>query len=141
MQYSDNLTADDLTTYARALNNRAGDKTLTPHVLLSIIFESAGRCGYCGKSLVGQDFEIEHIIPVSKGGRNSNDNLAVVCPNCNRAKSEKHPARFALETVARLGITTPLLQRILDYFDEQPRVQKSLFGDDKRLPPGEPYQW
>jgi len=33
--------------------------------------------------------EIEHIVPLSKGGANDEDNLWLACPICNRHKSGK----------------------------------------------------
>lgn len=33
--------------------------------------------------------EIDHIIPVSKGGRTAEENLQTLCWKCNRAKSDK----------------------------------------------------
>ena len=51
-----------------------------------------GRCELCGLKapfeVNGEPYlEIDHIIPLSKGGTNSIDNLAAVCPNCNARKS------------------------------------------------------
>jgi hypothetical protein len=34
-------------------------------------------------------FEIEHIVPVSKGGVTEFDNLCLACPSCNRYKSDR----------------------------------------------------
>ncbi|MFB2833694.1 HNH endonuclease [Floridanema evergladense] len=49
------------------------------------------RCGYClsPQHLVMARLEIEHIIPVSKGGSNDESNLWLACPICNRYKSDK----------------------------------------------------
>jgi hypothetical protein len=33
--------------------------------------------------------EIEHIIPIAKGGSNDESNLWLACPICNRYKSDK----------------------------------------------------
>ncbi|HJB68761.1 MAG TPA: HNH endonuclease [Candidatus Fournierella excrementigallinarum] len=33
--------------------------------------------------------EIDHIIPVSKGGRTEEDNLQTLCWKCNRSKGDK----------------------------------------------------
>lgn len=49
-------------------------------------------CQYCGASTEEQDLlllEIDHIIPVSKGGLTSPDNLQTLCWKCNRSKSNK----------------------------------------------------
>ncbi|MEH2358099.1 HNH endonuclease [Nostoc sp.] len=48
-------------------------------------------CGYClsPQRLVMARLEIEHIIPISKGGSNDESNLWLACPLCNRYKSDK----------------------------------------------------
>lgn len=52
------------------------------------------RCGYClsPQYLVMARLEIEHIIPISKGGSYDESNLWLACPLCNRHKSDKTTA-------------------------------------------------
>lgn len=45
-------------------------------------------CGECGKRL-GDRYELDHIIPISKGGSGDPSNLRWVHPKCNRAKGDK----------------------------------------------------
>jgi hypothetical protein len=49
------------------------------------------RCGYClsPQRLVMARLEMEHIIPIAKGGSNDESNLWLACPICNRYKSDK----------------------------------------------------
>jgi DNA-directed RNA polymerase subunit RPC12/RpoP len=49
------------------------------------------RCGYClsSQKLVMARLEIEHIIPLSKGGSNDESNLWLACPLCNSHKASK----------------------------------------------------
>ena len=49
-------------------------------------------CRICGNSTHVEPnllLEIDHIIPVSKGGRTVEDNLQTLCWKCNRSKSDK----------------------------------------------------
>ena len=46
------------------------------------------KCNYCGFT---DELEIDHIIPVSKGGRADEDNLQVLCRHCNRKKKDRLP--------------------------------------------------
>lgn len=49
-------------------------------------------CCYCGNSTYKEPnllLEIDHITPVAKGGRTTEDNLQTLCWKCNRAKSDK----------------------------------------------------
>lgn len=51
-----------------------------------IILESNGRCSMCGKIEEEDRLEIDHIIPILRGGRTSYENLQVLCKKCNTAK-------------------------------------------------------
>ncbi len=56
-----------------------------------IRFAARDHCGYClsPQHLVMARLEIEHIVPISKGGSNKESNLWLACPICNRHKSDK----------------------------------------------------
>ena len=47
-------------------------------------------CQYCGAPATGYD----HIIPLSKGGRDTEDNLVPCCPRCNSAKQDRPLVTF-----------------------------------------------
>lgn len=49
-----------------------------------------GRCWYCGCKLTGK-YEIDHRIPISRGGTNWPNNLCIACFACNRSKRNKLP--------------------------------------------------
>jgi hypothetical protein len=134
MLYNDFLDPEELEAYARNINSRSKREQISAESLRHRILESAGKCDWCTFSLLGQSFEIDHIIALSVGGSNTPENLALACPDCNRGKSAKHPARFAQETYARTGIMTPLLKRVLDYYEAEARVQKSLFDSAEAAP-------
>lgn len=53
--------------------------------------DAKNRCGYClsPQHLVMARLEIEHIVPLSKGGSNDESNLWLSCPLCNRYKGDK----------------------------------------------------
>lgn len=45
----------------------------------------ARACAYCGRDL-GADWQLEHMLPLSRGGAHELANLALSCPDCNLAK-------------------------------------------------------
>ena len=47
---------------------------------------SNGRCFYCGETL-NDDYELDHIIPRSKGG-SGGKNLVACCKDCNSFKTD-----------------------------------------------------
>lgn len=50
--------------------------------------EQSGLCAYCGIRLYGE-YDIDHVVPLSRGGSNWPDNLLLACPSCNRRKNTK----------------------------------------------------
>lgn len=49
-------------------------------------------CRYCRVSVAAEPhllLEVDHIVPISKGGLSTTDNLQTLCWRCNRAKSNK----------------------------------------------------
>lgn len=46
-----------------------------------------GKCVYCKVSLTS--YQIDHILPVAKGGDNRKENIQLLCATCNRRKGAK----------------------------------------------------
>ena len=55
----------------------------------SIYERDGNRCRKCGKSGWHHDLEIDHIIPISKGGKSTYDNLQTLCRECNLEKGSR----------------------------------------------------
>ena len=56
------------------------------------IFERDGhRCQYCGKRFSKQDLTIDHVLPRSRGGKDTWANLVLACVKCNLNKGSKTP--------------------------------------------------
>lgn len=132
MNYTDFLDPDELKALASSMNSRAravnAKGTVTLTILRDRIYESGGKCEWCNVSLVGQAFEVDHILPLNRAGNNTADNLAIACPTCNRSKSDFHPPRFAQQVYARTGMMTPLLAQVFQDYKIEAKTQKSLFG-------------
>jgi 5-methylcytosine-specific restriction endonuclease McrA len=58
-------------------------------------------CYYCGVDLQATVFEVDHYIPLSKGGSNGPDNIVIACRFCNRSKNNRDPEVFIAELAAR----------------------------------------
>ena len=49
------------------------------------------RCQYCGKKGGDFDLTVDHIVPASKGGPTSPENLVASCRPCNQRKGNRTP--------------------------------------------------
>jgi 5-methylcytosine-specific restriction endonuclease McrA len=71
-----------LTRYVRIPNSR-----LIPVSRRGVLRRDAQRCGYCGNSAN----TIDHILPRSRGGKDSWENLVACCLRCNNSKGDRTP--------------------------------------------------
>jgi hypothetical protein len=76
------------------------------------------RCAYCqtAESLTATTFEFEHIIPLSKAGATTFENLCLACPACNRYKSARQTATDPI-TQAEVPLFHPQRQVWTDHFE------------------------
>lgn len=45
-----------------------------------------GRCYYCGRQVKPSELTMDHLIPLSRGGRSVRENLVPACKECNNKK-------------------------------------------------------
>ncbi|HEY6411900.1 MAG TPA: RNA-guided endonuclease IscB, partial [Ktedonobacteraceae bacterium] len=57
-----------------------------------LLFKYEYRCAYCHRTKV--PFEVDHILPRSRGGSNRVSNLCLACHACNRAKGAQTAAEW-----------------------------------------------
>lgn len=63
-------------------------KPIKPSIRFQILKRDKYRCQMCGFTAKdGATLEIDHILPVSRGGSNDASNLQVLCRDCNAGKS------------------------------------------------------
>lgn len=60
-----------------------------PQILMKL---QNGKCACCKEKLV--KYDMDHIIPVSKGGENIDKNIQLLCQSCNRAKGARDAIEF-----------------------------------------------
>ncbi len=56
-----------------------------------MVYERDGyKCRYCGRGEGECKLEVDHIKPISKGGKSTYDNLQTLCEDCNKQKDNKY---------------------------------------------------
>ena len=53
-----------------------------------------GCCQLCGRRITINNFTVDHIIPLGRGGNNSMSNVQAVCQVCNQFKANIYPEQF-----------------------------------------------
>lgn len=105
---SDSFSAADISTLIKRLNNKRGDfyndrgiwdalcrveRGRVSNRMRFSIYERDGyrcrKCGVNGRYNKYVQLEIDHIIPIAKGGKTTYDNLQTLCHRCNVEKGDR----------------------------------------------------
>jgi len=49
------------------------------------------ECGYCSNKLCVRTVSVDHVVPISKGGKSTWENLVACCKSCNTKKRNRLP--------------------------------------------------
>lgn len=57
----------------------------------NIYLRDGYRCQYCARSFTSRELTLDHVIPVSRGGRKEWTNIVTACRRCNQKKGNRSP--------------------------------------------------
>lgn len=77
----------------RTAKQRANGGTLSKGIIAKLFDLQGGKCPCCREPL-GDNYHLDHIIPIALGGANSDDNVQLLRQRCNNEKYNKHPVDF-----------------------------------------------
>ena len=75
---------------------RGADVVGPPVDPVEVLSRHGFKCGICGEPL-GDEVHFEHVIPISRGGGHSQDNVQPTHGRCNRVKFNKLPSAAGAE--------------------------------------------
>jgi len=55
---------------------------------------ATGRCYYCGQGFPPRELTMDHIVPLSRGGRTVRSNVVPCCKECNNQKKYLLPVEW-----------------------------------------------
>ena len=67
----------------------------------NILLRDRNICQFCGKIFPASDLTLDHVVPRSRGGRSSWENLVACCYQCNNHKGDRTPEEASLQLVRR----------------------------------------
>jgi len=77
-----------LSSYMEKVRTQRRREPISKKLRLLILERDNYRCRICGKFARDVVLEVDHIVPVAKGGTTSLNNLQTLCIDCNRGKSD-----------------------------------------------------
>jgi 5-methylcytosine-specific restriction endonuclease McrA len=86
---------------------RAGGQSFSAAEWLASLAHHAGACAYCGSKVL---IEIDHRVPLTRGGSNLIENIIPACRRCNRRKGTMTEEEFrsSLQRERRQGLEVGL---------------------------------
>ena len=91
LRYNDDtFKSIQMASYYKRKSCKVNDLT---KIQIKELLMSSKNCFYCN-SILENDGELEHKIPLSKGGNNTLTNVVISCIKCNRRKGNKTDIEF-----------------------------------------------
>jgi HNH endonuclease len=63
-----------------------GSRYIPRDVMLKVVRRDGQMCQLCAKNVLDNELHLDHVIPVSRGGTSTVENLRVLCAECNLKK-------------------------------------------------------
>jgi 5-methylcytosine-specific restriction endonuclease McrA len=80
-----------------------------PRFRKKVLFNRDGwRCQYCGDKLGWDTIEIEHVMPVSRGGQTTWLNCVATCKPCNSEKDNRTPEEAGMRLLKKPAVPSAL---------------------------------
>lgn len=92
LSFSPSFSARDLEQHVKREKEKARRLKKTDFWHRKI--QKEGRCSYCQKPLTASQVTLDHIVPLSLGGRSTRGNVAISCRSCNVTKSARTPIEW-----------------------------------------------
>jgi 5-methylcytosine-specific restriction endonuclease McrA len=97
-----------------------------------ILIRDRHRCQYCGSKGNQFDLTIDHIVPRSRGGRTTPENLCAACFACNQRKGDRTPEEARMPLMANPSALTYGIERaaLCHAADSRPEWRRYLFLEE-----------
>jgi 5-methylcytosine-specific restriction endonuclease McrA len=63
----------------------------------NLLLRDRSKCQFCGKKFRSEELTMDHVIPKSKGGIVSWENIVCACVECNHRKADRTPAQAGMK--------------------------------------------
>jgi hypothetical protein len=82
-------------------HSRKRGRSLVPRLCRRTLYQrDRGICMYCAHTVGYHQMEVEHVIPLSRGGRTVWGNVVVACHRCNHRKDARTPEEAHMNLLA-----------------------------------------
>lgn len=101
-------------------------KSISKKLRFEVFKRDSFTCQYCSAKPPKVPLEVDHIMPVCKGGKNNIDNLITACFDCNRGKSGNELTSIPQNLIEKTEIKKIAVQQYSEF-------QKILLKERKQM--------
>jgi 5-methylcytosine-specific restriction endonuclease McrA len=65
----------------------------------NIFYRDRNRCQYCGRSFPQRELNLDHVVPLSRGGTSCWENVVCACLACNSRKGNRTPQEAGMRLI------------------------------------------
>lgn len=81
----------------RQVRKKSNGGKLSPDIIPKLLFLQHGKCAICKSWLNGTRYHLDHVVPLVRGGMDTDSNVQLTCQKCNQEKGGKDPILFLRE--------------------------------------------
>ena len=98
----------------------------------NILLRDHSTCQYCNKHLPPSELTLDHVLPRSRGGESTWDNLVACCRRCNHRKGNRTPEEARMPLLTTQTALRVKLERVVlcHYAEARPEWRKYLFLEE-----------
>ena len=89
----------------------------------NILLRDRNTCQFCGRIFTAAELTLDHVVPRSRGGRSSWENLVACCYQCNNRKGDRTPDEAGIKLARRPRpftlYTSRQLKRLIGHREEK----------------------
>jgi 5-methylcytosine-specific restriction endonuclease McrA len=78
----------------RRAKQKESEGRLSSSIVEKLLSFQKNRCAVCRTSIKGKSYDLDHIMPLARGGKNKDQNVQILCSKCNGQKHAKDPIAF-----------------------------------------------
>ncbi len=101
--------------------------TETPAIKQRLFGKQRGLYNGCGHHFLYQNFTKDPIVPLAKGGADSDDNLRLLCAHCNALKRARLPMAGLKAILKRKGFLASYIHHVI-LFSPEKGIIKGMWG-------------
>ena len=94
------VTVNSIVAVKRSTTRKHAKRNIPPLTNRELFLRDAHMCMYCGAQHDERELTRDHVVPMSRGGRDRWSNVVTACRNCNTRKGNRSPEEASMALLA-----------------------------------------